>query len=296
MTDYGHAPTFGVVLTPSADSPADLVAYARLADAEGLDLLGVIDHSYRPDFLDTFTLLAFIAGQTSHITLFSDVACLPLRPPGVLAKIVSSLSLLSGDRAVLGLGAGGLWSEIASLGGPLRSPGEAIAALSEAIDVIRALTGGAGALTHEGEFYRLDGVTAGPHADIPVWIGAYRPKILQLVGEKGDGWIPSDMFLTPDGFAESNRRIDDAALAAGRSPADIRRLYNISGHFPPYATGSGFLQGPPDLWVEHLTELALDQGVSGFILSPGDDRTEQIQIFAREVAPAVAESIAKART
>jgi len=77
MTDYGHSLKFGAVLNPLAGKTADLVAQARLADTAGLDLVGVIDHPYRPDFLDSFTLLAYIAGQTERITVFSDVACLP---------------------------------------------------------------------------------------------------------------------------------------------------------------------------------------------------------------------------
>src|SRR5438094_6775208 len=101
MTDYGHPLKFGIVLSPSADSPAHLIAQARLADAEGLDLLGAIDHPYRPDFLDTLTLLTFVLGQTEHISVFPDVACLPLRPPALLAKAAASLALLSGDRVIL---------------------------------------------------------------------------------------------------------------------------------------------------------------------------------------------------
>ena len=302
MTDYGHPLNFGAVLSPVAAEASDLVALARLADAEGLDLVGVLDHPYRPDFLDCFTLLAFIAGQTQHVSIFSDVACLPLRPPAVLAKVAASLALLTGDRTILGLGAGGMWAEIASFGGPMRSRGQAVQALSEAIEVIRALTRGQDNATPEkisfqGTAYRIDGATAGPvpQARIPLWIGAYQPRMLRLTGEKGDGWIPSDMFLAPAGLPASNQQIDDAALAAGRAPASIQRAYNISGKFGTGPDSGGFLQGPPQQWAEQLTELAIGQGISAFILSPSGDATRQLQIFACEVAPAVAESVAKAR-
>jgi len=180
----------------------------------------------------------------------------------VLAKAAASLALLSGDRLVLGLGAGGLWSGIASIGGPVRSPRQAVQALSEAIDVIRALTSGTGEADYHGSFYALDGAASGPapRTDLQLWIGAFRPKMFQLIGEKGDGWIPSDLFMPPAQLSEGNQRIDDAAQASGRSPSSIRRLYNISGRFRSYAPDGGFLDGTPQLWVERLTELALDQG------------------------------------
>jgi hypothetical protein len=57
---------------------------------------------------------------------------------------------------------------------------------------------------------------------------------------------------------------DAAAIDAGRSPDAVRRIYNIGGEFS--RNGKGFLQGPPAVWVEQLTELTLVHGVSGYIL------------------------------
>jgi hemerythrin-like domain-containing protein len=90
-----------------------------------------------------------------------------------------------------------------------------------------------------------------------------------------------------------NKVIDAAAEEAGRKPSDIRRGYNVNGSFTSAA--SGFLQGPPQLWVEQLTMLALNHGVSAFILavSPGAD--SDLRRWAEEVAPAVREAVAKAR-
>jgi len=82
-------------------------------------------------------------------------------------------------------------------------------------------------------------------------------------------------------------RIDEAAMAAGREPAAVRRLYNIYGTF---GGGAGFFQGSTDDWVEQLAGLALTEGIGGFILSadPGSaDAVSSMQRFAQEVSPAV---------
>jgi hypothetical protein len=88
-------------------------------------------------------------------------------------------------------------------------------------------------------------------------------------------------------------RLDEAALAAGRQPGDIRRIYNVAGTF---GRGAGFLEGPPAAWAEQLTELALGQGMSVFVLGPQQDATRELAVFAAEVAPAVREAVAAERS
>ena len=85
--------------------------------------------------------------------------------------------------------------------------------------------------------------------------------------------------------------IDDAAASAGRNPAAVRRLLNISGSFEP--AGRGLLQGPVTQWVEEITEMALLHGISGFILASDD--AGAITRFGAEVAPAVRQLVAGAR-
>jgi hypothetical protein len=88
-----------------------------------------------------------------------------------------------------------------------------------------------------------------------------------------------------------NAVIDAAAINAGRSPAAVRRIYNIAGSFA--ASGSGFLAGPPKVWAEQLAGLALDEGMSGFVLMADDALT--VERFAAEVAPSVRELVARER-
>lgn len=293
MPDYGHDLLFGVFVPPLAQQADAVLGLARRADEAGLDMVSVQDHPYNPQFLDSWTLLTTIAAATSRVRVFPNVANLPLRPPAMLAREVATLDILSGGRAELGIGAGSFWDAIQAMGGPRRSAGESVAALREAIGVIRALwTPGHGARL-AGDHYSLHGAKPGPFPahDIGIWVGSYKERMLRLTGELADGWLPSSPYAPPEQLAGMNAIIDHAAADAGRSPQDVRRLYNVSGSFA--GSGSEFLQGPPKVWAEQLTGLALDEGVSGFILMVNDART--IDVFAAEVAPAVRELVAAER-
>lgn len=293
--DYRHDLLFGTFVIPTNAEPHRPVELARHADAVGLDLVAIQDHPYQPAFHDTWTLLSYLAGVTDRVRLVGDVLNLPLRPPAVLARSVATLDRLSGGRVELGLGAGAFWDAIEAMGGPRRTPGESIQALGEAIDVIRALWTPDGPRTSvPGRFYSLDGAKRGPAPlhDVGIWVGAYKPRMLRLVGEKADGWLPSLSYL-PDlaALADGNARIDDAASAAGRDPRAIRRLLNVDGAF--LAQRRGFLQGPVDAWVDDLSMLALEHGISAFIGPGSDERV--LDLLAHEVAPAVREVVAQER-
>ncbi|MET0842486.1 MAG: LLM class flavin-dependent oxidoreductase [Mycetocola sp.] len=297
MTDYGHDLLFGTFVTPDNQAVQHAVEQAVVADRAGLDLVTFQDHPYVAKFHDTSTLLAYAAASTEQIHLSANVTNLPLRPPAVLARAIATLDLLSGGRVELGIGAGAFWDGIAGMGGPRRSPGESIEALEEAIAIIRGIwnTSESSVLSVRGQHYDVHGAKRGPAPAHPVgiWVGAYKPRILRLVGRAADGWLPSMQYLQkglPE-LAEMNRHIDEAALTAGREPGDIRRFLNITGQFAAHSRG--LLQGPPRQWAEELTEVALTYGTSGFVLASDD--TTLTQTFAAEVAPAVRDLVADAR-
>lgn len=295
MGDLGHKLWFGCFLTPNAQQAEAVVDLAVLADQLGLDLVGVQDHPYQPRFLDTWTLLSALAMRTERIRLVPDVINLPLRLPSVLARAVASLDVLSGGRVELGLGAGAFFDGVVSMGGPRRDPREATDALAEAIHVIRALWTPGSAVSFEGKHYRLRGAQPGPTPPHPIeiWLGAYKPRMLRLTGRLADGWIPSSAYAPPSELPAMTRTIDEAARATGRDPAAIRRVYNVNGRFS--AAERGFLQGPPRVWIEQLAELALEQGMSVFVLAPGVDAEGDLRRFAEEVAPGVREAVERAR-
>jgi alkanesulfonate monooxygenase SsuD/methylene tetrahydromethanopterin reductase-like flavin-dependent oxidoreductase (luciferase family) len=295
MADYGRELEFGASVAPLADPPDFVKQVAVAADGAGLDLVGIQDHPYQRRFLDTWTLISTLVPVTERVRFFPDVASLPLRPPAMLAKAAASLDVLSGGRVEVGLGAGAFWDAIEAMGGPRRSPGEAVRSVEEAIQIMRLVWSEERSVRFDGEIYSLKGMRPGPHPvhDIGVWVGAYGPRMLDLIGRLADGWVPSLGYRPPERLPEMHRRIDDGAAKAGREPREIRRAYNISGMIGE--AGEGPLSGPPSKWVEELARFALELGMDTFIYWPAEDHVRQVELFASEVVPAVREVVAAER-
>src|ERR671922_2816437 len=229
MAGEAHTIKFGYFLIPNADAP--LLLIAQEVERLGLDYIAIQDHPYQRRFVDTFTLLSMIAATTSRIGLFPDVANLPLRPPAVLAKAAASIDVLSGGRFELGLGAGAFWEAIEAFGGPARSGPESVDALEEAVAIVRACWAGERSVTFEGEHYRVRGMKFGPPPAHPIgiWLGAYGPRMMRVVGRLADGWLPSLPRLPLEELPARTRAIDEAAERAGRDPRSIRRIGNVNG-------------------------------------------------------------------
>jgi alkanesulfonate monooxygenase SsuD/methylene tetrahydromethanopterin reductase-like flavin-dependent oxidoreductase (luciferase family) len=279
---------FGIGIAPMSSERAEVQRLVQVAERGGLDLVGIQDHPYQWRFLDTWTLISYLAAKTSRIRFFPDVANLPLRPPAVLAKAAASLDVLTGGRVELGLGAGGFMDAVTAMGGPGRTPAEAVQATEEAIDVIRLLWSGQRGVRYTGDHYRLSGLHTGPRPahDMGIWLGAAGPRMLDLIGRKADGWVPSAPWAPPEDLPGYLGQIEEAAVSAGRDPAAIRRVYNISGLIGPAATGERFV-GPVPYWVDELA-VTVAQGIDAVIFVPaGGDRVHQVEMFAGEVVPAV---------
>jgi alkanesulfonate monooxygenase SsuD/methylene tetrahydromethanopterin reductase-like flavin-dependent oxidoreductase (luciferase family) len=295
MADYGRELAFGASVAPLADPPEFAKRVSVAADRAGLDLVGIQDHPYQRRFLDTWTLISTLVPVTEHIRFFPDVACLPLRSPAMLAKAAASLDVLSGGRVEMGLGAGAFWDAIEAMGGPRRSPGEAVRSVEEAIQVMRLVWSEERSVRFDGEIYTLKGLKPGPHPvhGIGIWVGARGPRMLGLIGRLADGWVPSMGWATPERLPEMHRRIDEGAARVGRDPGEIRRAYNISGKIGEEV--EGYLSGPASTWVEELSRFALELGMDTFIYWPAEDNVRQVELFASEVVPAVREAVAAER-
>lgn len=213
--------------------------------------------------------MATLLAETSRIRIFPDVANLPLRGPAMIAKEAASLDVLSGGRFELGLGAGSFWDAIAAMGGPRRTPREALRALQEAIEIIRLFWSGERTIAFSGRIYSVKGVHPGPAPAhrIGIWIGATKPRALRLIGQMADGWVPSFPYVPPERVPEAQEMIDEGARAAGRDPAQIRRIYNLMGTIQDGPAG-GVLESPPEQWIETLTSFVVDLGFDTFIFWP----------------------------
>ncbi|HKP91029.1 MAG TPA: LLM class flavin-dependent oxidoreductase [Thermoleophilaceae bacterium] len=264
---------FGVSIVPALDELDAGRAIVRAAEEGGLDLVGIQDHPYQRRFLDPFSLIATLLAETERLRFFPDVANLPLRPPAMMAKAAATLDRLSGGRFELGLGAGATAERAGQMGGPARSPGEAVSALEEAIQVIRLAWSEDESVSFDGEHYRLEAYEPGPAPAhrIEIWLGAYKPRMLGLTGRLADGWIPSFGYLKPDAVAEASSRIDEAARHAGRDPGAVRRAYNF-----------GMPEGDP---AETIASWAGELGLDTFVLWARD--AAEAERFAGEVVPAV---------
>jgi len=298
MTDYGHELRFGTFITPKSRQPQRVVELAQETERAGLDLVTFMDHPYQPEFLDTWTLLSYVAARTERVHLSGYVLNLPSRPPAVLARAAAGLDLLSGGRVELGIGPGDTFAvdAVAANGGARRSPPDAVAALGEAIEIIRAIwdAGAASGATIEGDHYQLRGSARGPRPahEIGIWVPAAGPRMRRLVGQKADAWIAGGAWIS-DISAEvtrGNQAVDEAAAAAGRDPRQIRRIWDFEGTFG--RSGKGVV-GTAAQWVEQLLPLVIEHGMSTFILISNDAGT--INRFGGEVSPALREAVARER-
>jgi alkanesulfonate monooxygenase SsuD/methylene tetrahydromethanopterin reductase-like flavin-dependent oxidoreductase (luciferase family) len=296
MTDYLQDVRFGANVDPTVSDPSWPLRLTQAIERVGLGYIGIQDHPYNSHFLDTWTLMATLLQATERVHIFPNVANLPLRPPAMLAKAAATLDVLSGGRVELGLGAGAYREGIEAMGGSGRSSGEAVEALEEAVQIIRAFWSGTRALQFEGKYYSVKGAHPGPlplHS-IGLWLGSHGPRSLRVLGRFADGWIPSSSYVPPEALPEKLRLIDAVALEAGRKPEEIRRIYNVMGMITNGPMQDRFV-GPVEYWVDELTRLVVEIGIDTFIYWPADDRMSQIELFAAEVVPAVKDQVAKVR-
>jgi alkanesulfonate monooxygenase SsuD/methylene tetrahydromethanopterin reductase-like flavin-dependent oxidoreductase (luciferase family) len=269
----------GIFVVPDAASSAETIELVEAADRAGLDVVGIQDHPYQRRFLDTWTLLSFLAARTERITLMPDVINLPLRLPTMIAKSAASLDVLSGGRVELGIGAGAFWDAVWAMGGPKREPGESVEALEEAMGIIRGFLDTERTLRADGKHYRVSGARPGPEPPhrIGLWVGAYGPRMLRLTGRLGDGWLPSigSHYLAEDDIADRQRAIDEAAKRAGRDPAEIRRAANTGLEDPTAALD-------PD-WIARFTEIHRFETI--LLSTPEDGALDFVSRLGEEVAP-----------
>ncbi len=279
---------FGVGVPASAAPGDDPACLAVEAERLGFDFVSTADHPTGPGpSFETTVLLTWIAARTSRIGIASRVLAVPFRRPAMVAKLATSLDLLSGGRFILGLGAGHSDAEIAALGAPPLSPAGKIESLAEAIQVIRGAWAHSG-FTQDGRQHSVRDLELEPQParPIPVWLGTFGPRALAVTGRLADGWIPSLGYLPTEELPAMRRRIDAAAEAAGRSPDQIRSILNLAVNIDPAARRQpDAVTGPAAQVVSQLRDL-LGLGFTGFnFIASGPDRMTSMRRIAEDIVP-----------
>jgi probable F420-dependent oxidoreductase len=188
-------------------------------------------------FLETMTLLAYLAACTHTIKLGTTVIILPYRNPVVQAKMFASLDVLTNGRIICGVGVGWLEKEFEILGAPYAQRG---AMTDEFLQIFKVLWTEADPEFH-GRFYHIEGIQFYPKPvqkpHIPIWVGGHTRLALRRTARFGDCWHTTRQ--TPDFVAENLPYLRRQTERAGRDPASISISLKRSLHFTDIGLGEG---------------------------------------------------------
>ena len=208
-----------------------IASVAQEGENAGFDTLMVMDHFYQlpalgpPDLymLEAYTLLGALAARTKKARLSSLVTGNTYRNPALLAKIVTTLDVVSGGRAMLGIGAGWFEPEHEGYGFEFPPLGERISRLEEALQIIRPMLRDARP-SFDGRFYRVKEAINSPHPiqenGVPILIGGNGEKrTLRLVARYAD---ESNLTCAPAEIPKKLEALEQHCAELGRDRAEIR--------------------------------------------------------------------------
>ena len=180
-------------------------------------------------FLETMTMLGYMAACTDTIKLGSTVIILPYRNPVVQAKMFASLDVLTNGRMICGVGVGWLEKEFDTLGVPYAERGPMS---DEFLQIFKTLWTDPDP-NFQGRFYRIDGIQFYPkpvqQPSIPIWIGGHTRRALRRTARFGDCWHTTRQ--TPDFVAGNLPYLRRQTEEAGRDPDSISISLKRSLHF-----------------------------------------------------------------
>lgn len=303
---------FGIYLPQVSMDHDRILERATAAEAAGLDAVWFYDHLYGPGqpdrpSLEGWTLAAWVLAQTRRLRVGHLVLCNTFRHPVLLAKMASTLDVLSAGRLELGLGSGSVALEHHQAGLPWGTAAERSERLGEALEIVTSMLDG-GTTTFEGRHYHVEEM---PNLPLPVQrprpplhVGGVGPRhTLPLVARYADVWsIPTYGLAT---WRESDRLLVEACHRIGRDPSTVRRSHEavlvlapddaslteaLAGARRRYGTPGWGLEaggyvGTPPMVAERIAG-AIDEGVSHFVFfthDRADPRT--LELLATEVLP-----------
>ncbi len=281
---------------PEAIGPT-LARIVRQADDVGFDSIWVMDHFFQirsvgPEedpMLEGWTTLGFMAAHTSRARLGLMVGGVHYRAPGLWVKAATTLDVLSGGRAWLGIGAAWNERESRALGFPFPPLAERFEMLEETLRISHEMfegERGSGA-TFEGRQYQATRLMNSPQSisrpRVPIMVGGGgEKKTLRLVAQYADA---CNVFGNPEGIARKYEILRAHCAAIGRDPDEIERstLQNID----PILPGGGRGRESAERIVERFGDLA-DAGAQHVIIGmPDADDPRRLELIGRDILPAV---------
>jgi len=265
----------------------DLATVARTADEVGFEYLAVMDHFFQIgvvgppelEMLEAYTTLGFLAAHTSRVQLLTVMTGVIYRHPGILAKTITTLDVLSGGRAWLGIGAAWNEEESRGLGIPFPPVAERFERLEETLQICQQMWRGDES-PYRGKHYQLDRPLNSPQAlrRPPIMVGGGgERKTLRMVAQYADA---CNLFATPD-VEHKLEVLRGHCERLGRPYEEI--LKTVYYPFNVGADGERVEQTIADLRRLH------DLGFQAAIGSVTDVwQVEPLRVIGREIIPAVA--------
>ncbi|MBA3288405.1 MAG: LLM class F420-dependent oxidoreductase [Acidimicrobiia bacterium] len=283
---------------------------ALLAEELGFDSLWVYDHVHnvpRPAHeavFECWTTIAAISQRTSRIRLGQMVGCNSYRNPALLAKITSTVDVVSGGRLDWGIGAGWYENEYRAYGYDYPAPKDRIGMLRETVEIVKSMWTEP-ETTYRGRYYELRRANCDPKPlqdpHPPVWIGGGGEQLtLRVVARHADC---SNFGGQPDQWRHKREVLKAHCADVGRDESTIRKTWSPevfirSTEDEVAAAGSrnlwgeaveswrvGNLVGTPEQVCERI-QTYVDLGCRGFVPWCADyPDTETMELFAREVIP-----------
>lgn len=203
--------TFGIEFVPN-DPVLKIAYYAKLAEDQGFDNVWITDHYNNRDVYST---LAVLAMNTNRIKIGTGVTNPYTRNIAVTASSIASINEISGGRAILGLGPG----DKATFDAMGISWDKPLTTTKESIQALRTFFEGK-KVSVTGEAVKFSGAKMAFKAgNVPIYMGAQGPKMLELAGEVADGVLINASH--PRDFEEAVKQIASGAKKAGRNPKDV---------------------------------------------------------------------------
>jgi F420-dependent oxidoreductase-like protein len=321
MSNTSHKPIFGTFIPQgwkmelasiegAQNKWQKAVDIAVLAEELGFDSIWVYDHFHNVPtpaheaVFECWTTIAAISQRTSRVRLGQMVGCNSYRNPGLLAKITSTIDVISGGRLDWGIGAGWYENEYKGYGYEFPKPSERIGMLKETVEIVKSMWTNE-ETTYDGRFYKMSRANCDPkplqNPHPPVWIGGGGEQLtLRVVAQHAD---VSNFGSSVDEFIRKREILKGHCKEIGRDEDEIRKtisseVFIRETEAEVIAAGNrNIYGGDAEQWreralvgtpeqVSEKIQRYLDAGCTGFIpWCPDYPSTETLELFAKKVMP-----------